>query len=333
MMHRRKPICLAIHLAICLVWVFMSGSCTPSDGLPSPVDALTSIFGDSCDSDDDGRCICETSEECQGYTPLDFPVICRDNLCTCERREGRCGCSRDEHCEFFYDATYPYCTVGGYCAECLTDEHCDADRFCGRGECRLRGCMTEEDCAPGRLCHRSDISITCVDCLDDGDCEDGFCHRNRCVECTKTEHCLDGYNCNTGTFFSSASHRCELRCGLTCRPDCADVEDCAEHPECLVEDPTCLDACPLEGEERIWCVFDEACQRVITECPRGTVCDTGLFSSQSCGNPSCTFDTDCPPGFACEALRCHLECASDDDCDEPERCEPRRHDGSLRVCL
>jgi len=335
----RHPVAV---LPVLLLAIACVGPASPSlSGLevaPPARDVPSSGSDDTAGSDGIGRDLpvpgdaiqelpppeCSTSDQC------DLGKVCI---------QGRCetGCLQDRDCPSGRHCI-PEALPHGYCAECITDPHCEGGR-CLEGVCRRAcllqqdcaglsdapvcdpivgacvGCIADQDCAAGTVCE----ARTCrTGCRGDGGCPKGlFCDRSvdpygLCVACVVDGHCSQGLLCR--------DHRC--------------IQDCSRVP-CPFDRPVCL---PDTGE-CVECVGAD-------DCPQGracigNACVDGCLSDRDCseglhcaeGSPgecvSCTQDAHCTPGWRCLDHACiGQQCGKDGDCGDGRYCHP-----VVQVCL
>lgn len=172
------------------------------------------------------------------------------------------------------------CIDDSGCSKAGPDETCDTDN---------KACV---DCYHGEGCLDSAKPVcdgeTCVQCLDDRDCDSGHCYDKHCVECKVDDHCSSRSEARC----SSSSHKCEP-CGdnsdcehLDGTTEC-DSGQCVECKDdsggacgdyaCLRDEKTCSDV--RKGSV-------DVCRRCIADsvCKQGMKCVTLDFGGEAHGD-------------------------------------------------
>lgn len=189
-------------------------------------------------------------------------------------------CSSEEHW------SSDLCT----CVECLDDEHCEGDKECRDGSCRVACTQSCQGSGGDNNCPEDKpycIAECCVECIGSTDCPDG----QLCVddECTESE--TDG-DCSEG----------ECPTGYACNTDSGQCEPEQSGEECSQSDPSCPsgETCnfqsnqcePVQGGQNCG-----GCNSGCT-CPGSSTCDTQLFMCTGC-EYSITGSSGCPSGQTC----------------------------------
>merc|ERR1712226_164989 len=187
---------------------------------------------DKCD-DSSNTCVqCSEAVDCS--TVQGKPDCSTSNTCV--------ECTEDAACVANSNGKGKCQTSSNTCVECLNDGHCSAqpnvkcgnDGFC---ECKPQFAFTKS--ASG------DLSEGCVECKVDGDCPDGVCDSNTCVQCLQKDDC-------NGVEGKPA---CDVA-SKTC-VECLEKLDCGQvqgKPECDVASKTCVE-----------CEADEHCSDRTTD--------------------------------------------------------------------
>ncbi len=165
-----------------------------------------------------------------------------------------------------------------------------------------KGCGTDFDCNLGDFCIRNECVPPGVECVEEGDCAEGFeCHAGYCLEsmgggCASDEECGAGEICE------------DEECLFGCREDA----DCGEGRECNTNTHQCF-APP------------EDCGGA---CPAHTLCDTRTGVCVADG--TCGDDGDCQDQERCEGEVCveGRRCARSVECPGGQRC-----DRALGACV
>ncbi len=257
-------------------------------------------------------------------------------------------CMLDVDCNDGIACTANHCnTSTGVCEYTPDDGLCPDDaNFCNGTEyCDSSlGCAhTGDPCAAGsQLCDAA--GARCVDCLTDGDCDDGQdCTDDNCADgnCTNTpdnSKCVDdGVFCN-GPEICDPQAGCQsggnpcLNQGLICDEAgrecraCTQDGDCDDSVACTADScdtGTCIftpddNACPDDGD---FCNGTEICDRQAGCVGSGDPC-TGLDQLCDTGNARCVdclVSGDCDDGVGC----------TDDVCDNgPGTCSSSANDGN-----
>lgn len=122
-----------------------------------------------------------------------------------------------------------------------------------------------------------DTGDTDVECTGDGDCDDGYCASNECVECITDEHCDDDEECNDTV--------CE------CAEECCADSDCASACD-VCDDNTCVQDCYDEDQGEGICCEDCA----------GNFGGCAWPADMSCVTAMCPTDPCNPEPDSCEAM-------------------------------
>ena len=95
-----------------------------------------------------------------------------------------------------------------------------------------RDCKENQTCKNGRCVEKETGSN--IECIEDSDCEDGFCNpaTKVCVECYEDRDCGNGEICK--------DNQCQIRCVID--EDCGDSEIC--NNGACEKRPCCPEGCP-----------------------------------------------------------------------------------------
>ncbi|MEM1349049.1 MAG: hypothetical protein AAGI01_10870 [Myxococcota bacterium] len=238
---------------------------------------------------------CSGDEECPGTTRCKFP----EGVCVEPCTQGSCP-------EGFY------CNVMFCSALCADISSCGLGEVCSQGRCQLRRDCSNQPGCPLDTPLRDTADCTCVECLEDSDCDP-----------TRLEACVAG-QCSFCAERASTDQECEVS-GLlrdeSCCVRCLTNDDCAVNDGEVCDRGRCLDL--LERR----CAID-------ADCPQGLVCDGGRCASMASGT-ACLAQGDCASGEACYAdERCRAEGAVCGECPAPSRCvaEPGDTRGTCVGC-
>ncbi|MBL92618.1 MAG: hypothetical protein CMH56_12505 [Myxococcales bacterium] len=238
----------------------------------------------------------------------------------------------------------------------MNADHCEDDELCVNNDCRFSCADNPNACENGQYCDAA--TDTCVDCLEDEQCELGnICENNDCVEGCRTDRdcpsdllCLDG-TCIEGCIEDSDCPLSTFCYENQCTPGCNDDDSrCPENETC--EDDVCRFSCDSDEE----CGEGKLC--IETECVAGCrndddcggwtpTCDTsvtpgvcragcwngGCWGDQICNDDNlcvdCVENGDCQNGYSCVDYYCEI--------DEPlglcEECRDSRDCGEDNLCL
>jgi hypothetical protein len=211
--------------------------------------------------------------------------------------------------------------VAGACVSTPNNANCPDDGlFCNGTEfCDAAlDCTSTGDPCPPRLCDEG-LDI-CVDCLVDGDCDDGIgctdeiCDAGTCVIIPNDANCPDdGLFCN-GTEFCDAALDCTST-GDPCPPQVCDegFDICAD---CTVD---------TDCDDGIGCTDDTCVAGACVSTPNDANCpDDGAFcnGTEFCdGALDCTSTGDpCLPQLCDEGFDICVDCLVDADCDDGIGC-------------
>jgi hypothetical protein len=169
-------------------------------------------------------------------------------------------------------------------ASCDNGVFCDGEETCDAGTCQAG----TNPCAPPLLCDEE--GDTCVECLTDGDCDDGVgctvdaCDAGSCVNTPDNGSCDDGVYCNGAEVCDPVSD---------CQPGpdpCDDESDCTDDT-CDEDADTCENLCIATGSEDP-CCDDPGCSDDPI-CEKEPVCGDGIIDpGEICGEPGLD---PCPP--------------------------------------
>jgi hypothetical protein len=203
------------------------------------------------------------------------------------------GCVEDVGCP---DSALPACHPGGFCTECLRNEHCGEGRQCDSPRNLCVQCVDNSGCeALGQVCNVN--ARTCIECLGNADCTDpaapACTPANQCVACTQDSFCPEEapacdamacYECKSDQYCNSpGKHACieaEHRC-VECETD-AHCRGEGDRAHCLVEANSCVQ-----------CLTNADCSDT-----SASHCDSDTHTCVEC-----TGTADCS-GFASTAPRC-----------------------------
>lgn len=147
-------------------------------------------------------------------------------------------------------------------------------------------------------------------CVNNGDCESGFCHMGTC-QATCEDGIQNGSEVDVDSGGSSFDASCSLQStGDLCRYD----DDCLSGAGCEGEGTCILSAdCPVNDEQ-------VACEDA-NDCPGGLDC---VVLQRQCASSGCFEDSECPSG-ACQLPAGRCSCETSFDCFTPsDACLPVR---------
>ncbi len=275
-------------------------------------------YTNNTDPCDDGL-FCTGADTCAGGTcsnnagdPCTLPDLCSEGLDACVE------CLINSDCDDANVCTDDVCSLG-VCFNTSNLAACDDGLFCnGADTCSGNTCSVHAGAPCGaQLC--DEAGDACVDCLADGDCDDGngctnnTCAAGVCQTANNTAACDDGLFCNGADTCSGGS--CSTNAGDPCTlPDlCSEGLDACV--ECLV-DTDCNDANV--------CTTDQCSGGTCFNTPNLLACDDGLFcnGTDTCGGGTCSVHTGTPCGAqACdEGGDTCVDCLVDGDCDDANGC-------------
>ena len=275
-----------------------------------------------------GACItsCEKDSDC---SDADGDTCTLGGLCltSCDKNGGKCGDGMT--CEKTTKTCWPKGTKFG---ECMLDQDCEGNEYCGDGVCLLAQCEKHADCAGGNICdiiQGADTGTCRSGCLPGEDmCEDG-------ETCNETTNICESIGCtmtSCGEFQKCDKEQSPPACIYTgaCDGDtvCAayadDIEadvpyicesgQCEKKPECMA-DSDCSDdeICIKHDKERNECTSGCRCtENCDRDCPAGKICTennqcvSGCKSHDECKKKG-DFDF-------CIDGQCRKECTSPNDC-------------------
>jgi len=220
------------------------------------------------------RVECDTTEDCCGGKPKEFPSKCAARATTCASTLPGCAlvaCTDSDQCNGG--------TCGGYCsntaAACTGDDDCAVDNGpcdLDLGQCTVNGllCEADADCIVAAaclsmacdctnpdydpldpICSDSDCEDLCTKvcqnelCVEDTSCEEDIecvvfpyttCHEGACVQCVSDDDCDEdeGEACRAG----SCQKPCEANEGCPLFHSCQDGEcvetGCTSDRECVL---------------------------------------------------------------------------------------------------
>lgn len=178
---------------------------------------------------------------------------------------------------------------------------------------RIRSCETAEDCRGSELCQNRVCTPACLETLDCGDglvCRQGLCVPP--VRCSTSGDCRPVEVCEAGVCVPQQ---------IECRRDseCPQLFRCIEggcYPPGQAPGDSTTSSDGASGSEstgRGTCTLN-------SDCPLGEACEEGQCVAIA---PDCREDRDCPPGLTCSAERCVeavVACSGDRDCRRSEAC-------------
>ena len=178
--------------------------------------------------------------------PLGFPCDADDECGT-----GHCGALPEWG---LVDVDGTWVLTGSTCAQCSTDDDCDADWVCGL--------VQDDEVGRHRACEPPAMATLGEACVPDAECASGICTSGRCSECGPEHTCDDDATCSprvleVETLSFEVAHMCDGAPRATGEP-CLDDTDC--EAQCLGESlhvnlltgATCVgEACDAES----WFVF------------------------------------------------------------------------------
>ncbi len=248
----------------------------------------STTFQGECKRDSD----CEMFERCD---TLDFRCVCASDE-ACAQGEycnasGSCqvksGCYTNNDCAqgSICDILTGECIASNSCSE---DYHCDLDKICIDGECRL-GCKDTSDCE----LERREVCI-------DGQCISGKCENT--------------HYCDTGLVCDVQSHECvqpdEAYCAPGCDPLCSS-ELCPNVGDSPCGTPSTICAGLDQNDSHCWV----ACNPEEDSCPSGYICKPTTFTWATCASDADCTDVKNTCGTS--SHRCALNqqvCSTDADC-------------------
>ncbi|HUU01786.1 MAG TPA: hypothetical protein VM425_10115 [Myxococcota bacterium] len=285
--------------------------------------------------------ICDAQAGCQSGGD---PCPAQGLICDEAGRECRT-CSQDGDCNDSVACTTDSCDAGT-CIFTPDDNACPDDGdFCNGTEIcdRQTGCVGNGDpCAgSGQLCDTA--GGRCVDCLADGDCNDGVtCTDDACDNLTgmcasiaNDANCDDGAWCN-GSETCDALQGClpgtapDCDDGVSCTDDgCNEGTDSCDHPP---NDSLCTDGniCTTNTCDALAdCQTNDNDGAACTVAGCTSTCLGGLCDGCTCGNASdcddgvaCTVD-DCAGGM-CTNVPSNALCDDGAWCNGPETCDAQQ---------
>ena len=286
--------------------------------------------GGSC-----GECV--GGKACVNGACTDCTPACAGKECGPDGCGGNCGqCGEGESCGNGQCQCQPACAgkecggdgCGGSCGECGCGFDCSNGQCVANGEeCSSLGgpCGSDADCSPpsNAECWTDFLGGFCVvpGCQDNSDCPDGsacievtggsgagtYC----IVECTNNGDCREGYFCypDVGVcWYEEGSGTSNIGGACNSDADCADAGATC-YPETYRGEPTGF----VEG----YCIIFDCSGN---SCPEGSGC-FGVGDDTTACLPTCTSDTQCRKGYACDDGVCFPFCASTSDCPSGYQCD------------
>ena len=304
----------------------LGGACIESPPPASPVadlDMAPDLEDDSDGSEDLRDSGCADDSACPG--------VCVDGECVECRAAEESGCNTGVCAEGATPAenTCVECVDGADCATgicvenscvaCATSEDCGGEGLtCVDNVCA--GCAANTDLCTGSTSKCKTTaelpSGVCVECVDDGDCDEGVCDpgSNQCVTCLPRE--AEGEEVETGCDEGEICRENTTNSSLNRCIECEESSDCEEGVcnlntnlcvECL-NSQTCGDeVCDTGTGTCVPCLGDN-------DCPMG-VCITGTSNVENVCKP-CRQNSECvsPTASLCNANNECVGCAQDGDC-------------------
>jgi len=305
-----------------------SSSSCPSDGKKPEGTSCGSSSSSGCNAPDtcngSGTCIdrvdpagtvcrsasgeCDETESCTGSSsscPSDGKKP-SGTACTDDGNE----CTDDE-----CNGSSTICQHPNNSDPCDDGFYCNGTDTCSNGSCSQH---TGDPCDP--LDCDDDIDA-CVDCTNDGQCDDNNpCTNDACVDtycqhdpicecCVNNADCDDSDPCTNDTCVSNTCQNEPISNCCQTDDDCEDNQECRNNV-CVIadctSDPQCDDGNPCT---------DDAC--VNNSCQYSD-------NNDSCNdNDPCTTDDECSNG-ECQGTLEPLCCQTDDDCGQDQECRNNR---------
>ena len=118
------------------------------------------------DGNADGNTDGDPEPECQRNEDCEPGERCIGGICQTEE-----GCDSDDDCD---DGLHCDPDLGptGACVICVNADHCEDDELCVNNDCRFSCADNPNACENGQYCDAA--TDTCVDCLEDEQCELGL---------------------------------------------------------------------------------------------------------------------------------------------------------------
>ena len=185
--------------------------------------------GFACTTDDtcsNGECVATVADASKCNDTLDCTID------TCDLVTGCANTPADPLCDDGNPCTSGSCLVngdgGGGCEQANTSGDCSLTSVCfDNHRCDLGVCIGDDTCSGGEYCSSPDNR--CVECVGDGECDDGFactadsCVNFACVYVTDDSACADSEFCSTdtcvagqGCVYTNNNGLCDD--GATCTP-------------------------------------------------------------------------------------------------------------------
>jgi hypothetical protein len=258
---------------------------------------------------------------------LRAPCDCSDgNECTWD-------CGPDDTCDSIPQDPGTPCTGGvcngdpssPACVECLEDEHCPFDRpRCDRARNRFVECLDDGECDDGNECtnERCEEGVCRGQVAPAGTpCTDGVCNgveeAPQCVECLTDEMCDDGSECTDDVCENNVCAHRAFPAGTPCSIGLCDGNDAEPRCRECLSDAEC-------GEFAPYCSPEGRC----TGCRDDAHCnDENPCTIDACSEDDCLF-TAAPAGTPCPGGTCNGdvvaprcdECSNDGECDDGDPC-------------
>jgi len=270
--------------------------------------------------------LCDDGQFCTGDFCIGNICHCKVNNCddnqfctddVCNEEANACEHTATTNCQ----APTPYCNENlNRCVECASNSDCA--RACYLGPTPGVACAVDAECGTGGRCLGAcNPDGDCVQCISNGQCDDG-------LFCNGQESC----NFSTGFCETSAPPTCTKHCffGPTPGASCTTDGNCGAGGECR------LDYCSELRDKCVQCEVNASCDNgafcdgaegcVNDVCATGTppVCKRCVGGSQNL--LPCATDLDCgnPPGAGtCTGAATYCDVVSDDcvQCLNPSHCE------------
>ncbi|MGD2107960.1 MAG: hypothetical protein PVI86_01085 [Phycisphaerae bacterium] len=166
----------------------VAGVCTYTNNSLPCEDGLFCTTGDTCGG---GSCV-------GGGDPCVGPLLCSESLDDCVECLGAGDCSDGNIC------TNDVCNIVGSCENPANSLPCDDGLYCTATDvCNGGSCVGGGDPCPGSLVC-AEAGDTCVECVVDGDCDDGnVCTEDACLGDNTCQYTPNTLPCEDGDFCTS----------------------------------------------------------------------------------------------------------------------------------
>ncbi|QED28471.1 hypothetical protein FRD01_14765 [Microvenator marinus] len=313
---------LRLNTLICLVCLALTACIeSPPPAGQSPFDRdmapdLEDDTGDSSDADDSGDAGddmgdsgddgCLDDSECPGVCEDGECVACRvGEESGCEMGVCAAGATAAENtcveCVEGEDCTSGFC-VENSCVACESNEDCGSQTLsCVNNACV--GCATNADLCGGDTAKckvtAEEPSGVCVECLEDGECDDGVCdpESNQCVTCLARE----GEGVETG---------CDEREVCLKHASDSNLNACVE---CELDEHCDVGVCDTVSNTCVTCVEDGDCAPGLVCSGEANVAErqcVGCVENGDCAGGVCDVDANDPTNNVCVQCLANSDCAA-----------------------